>query len=228
MKKLLTFAMILFLISSLHAQERKTYSLSNFTGVKLGGSSKVYLKKGSEQRVEAEGSEDALEILELTVKNGTLHIGQKPGMRSWKGYKSPDIYITIPELDAASISGSGSIIGESTFKSRSMDISISGSGKINLDLDANDLEVKISGSGRAELSGKAKTHRFTISGSGKIDAEGLESEESKVVIAGSGSITNHVTKRLDVTISGSGSLRYKGDPEHLNSKASGSGKVRKL
>jgi Putative auto-transporter adhesin, head GIN domain len=69
-----------------------------------------------------------------------------------------------------------------------------------------------------------KTH---ISGSGKVYASNLEADKCDVRISGSGDVEINVKSDLDANISGSGSVTYKGNPSHVNSHSSGSGKVRK-
>jgi hypothetical protein len=77
-------------------------------------------------------------------------------------------------------------------------------------------------------SGSANTVKTTISGSGRVRAADLEANTCDVKIAGSGSVEIHVKSELNANISGSGSVDYKGSPNHVNANSSGSGKVRKI
>lgn len=86
----------------------------------------------------------------------------------------------------------------------------------------------MSGSGKIIASGTAKRIRTTISGSGEVRAADLEVEECEVRISGSGDVEVNVKQALDATISGSGSVSYRGNPNQVNSHSSGSGKVRKM
>lgn len=127
----------------------------------------------------------------------------------------------------ASISGSGRI--KLRGKCNNMESGISGSGDVEADITvANKLDVSISGSGKLIASGKANTFKTSISGSGSIRAADLETESANIKIAGSGSVEINVKSELNATISGSGSVRYKGNPNHVNANSSGSGKVRKI
>ncbi len=127
----------------------------------------------------------------------------------------------------ADVSGSGRI--EVKGSCRSFDSDISGSGKVNATLTvADQVEVSISGSGKLEASGTAKEIKTEISGSGKVYASNLEVEICRVRISGSGDVEINVKKELDANISGSGSVSYKGNPNHVNGNSSGSGKVRKM
>jgi Putative auto-transporter adhesin, head GIN domain len=127
----------------------------------------------------------------------------------------------------ADVSGSGRI----DFKGNCKDLEskVSGSGKVSVALSsANKVEVGVSGSGKVMASGNAKEIKTNISGSGEVLAADLQVERCEVRISGSGDVEVNVKSELDATISGSGSVSYKGNPGHVNSHASGSGKVRKM
>ena len=154
--------------------------------------------------------------------------------------------ITARDLDL-NVSGSGSLVLE-TDASGDVDADVSGSGRIELKGRCDDFDSHVSGSGRVKLElTVARLASFGVSGSGKITARG-SAEEVKAGISGSGEIlaadltTNkvdvrisgsgdleiNVKKELDAHISGSGTVRYQGDPAHVNSHSSGSGNVRKM
>ncbi|MEJ0056462.1 MAG: DUF2807 domain-containing protein [Bacteroidota bacterium] len=108
------------------------------------------------------------------------------------------------------------------------DSDISGSGKVILTITVRDqADFGVSGSGKIEASGSAKEVKTHISGSGKVYASNLEADKCDVRISGSGDVEINVKSDLDANISGSGSVTYKGNPSHVNSHSSGSGKVRK-
>jgi hypothetical protein len=127
----------------------------------------------------------------------------------------------------ADVSGSGDI--DLKGKCKSFDSDVSGSGKVILAVNINDnASFGVSGSGKIQASGSANSVRTTISGSGKVLAANLETNRCEVRISGSGDVEINVKNELDATISGSGSVAYKGNPSKVNSHASGSGKVRKM
>lgn len=127
----------------------------------------------------------------------------------------------------ASVSGSGDLSYKG--KCKSLESNISGSGKVIFDgTVAGKVDVSVSGSGKMEASGTAQEIKTVISGSGKVLASGLEVNKGDIRISGSGDVEVNVKTDLDANISGSGSVTYKGNPSHVNSNASGSGKVRKM
>ena len=127
----------------------------------------------------------------------------------------------------ADVSGSGSI--DLSGKCRSFDSDVSGSGKVRLAQSIGDkASFGVSGSGRIEASGSAGEVKISISGSGRVLASNLEANNCTIRISGSGDAEVNAKSELDVSISGSGSVGYRGNPAHVNSHASGSGRVRKL
>ena len=130
------------------------------------------------------------------------------------------------EIDA-NVSGSGSI--DLKGKGKSIDTHVSGSGKVSLNVVlANKASFGISGSGKIEASGSAASVKAVISGSGKVLAANLETSTCDVNLSGSGHVEINVKNSLDAHISGSGSVSYKGNPDHINSNSSGSGKISKM
>ena len=127
----------------------------------------------------------------------------------------------------ADVSGSGDLFVNGKCKSFNSDVS--GSGKVNAGVVVADrAEFGISGSGKVEASGSAAEVRVSISGSGKVLASNLETNTCNVRISGSGDVEIAVKNEIDANITGSGSVRYRGDPSKVSSHASGSGSVRKL
>ncbi len=135
--------------------------------------------------------------------------------------------IEVKNLLDVSASGSGDMMIRGICKN--FDSSVSGSGRINAKLRINeDAKMSISGSGKIEAEGTSKSVTAKISGSGSVRAADLETDSCKVTISGSGSVQINVKTALDASISGSGSVSYRGNPSSVNSHSSGSGKVRKM
>jgi hypothetical protein len=127
----------------------------------------------------------------------------------------------------ADVSGSGRI--DFKGKCKSFDSDVSGSGGVALAANITETaDFGVSGSGKINASGSAQNVRTHISGSGKVLAADLETNRCDVKISGSGDVEINVKSELDATISGSGSVSYRGNPNKVNAHSSGSGKVRKM
>jgi hypothetical protein len=193
-----------------------------FQGVNLAAGGKVYLSLGKSQSVRVEAQQNIIDNILTEVKDGVWNIRFDKPVR---GHEGLSIWIAMPTLDKARVSGSGSIIGESTFTGlKTLDLTISGSGNISLDLGAAELNSSISGSGDMILKGSAGKHNLRISGSGNIKAAELKSRETQVRISGSGNCHVDASEELIVSTSGSGDVFYNGRPR-VQAKVNGSGKV---
>jgi len=250
---LITLAFIIALLVVLNPDawaQRETRDLPSFTKISLSVPADVYLTQGNTQKVEVEGDNEDLEDLVTKVEGGKLIIkSDRNGgwFGNWDDWDDMSIYITIPNIEAISVAGSGSVKGQNRITAEKIDLSIAGSGDIEMEigaeeveaeitgsgdielsLDADLLECKITGSGDMEIEGAGKTLDIKITGSGDIDASRYEAAECYIGITGSGSSYVNVSEKLDAKISGSGDVKYKGDPAHVHSHSSGSGHTEKM
>lgn len=206
---------------------KKDFNLAAFDGFTLGISAKVYLRQGNTQSVSIEAQQNIMDLLLTEVNDKHWKIRFESGVNVRK-YQPIRIYITIPTLTKAHITGSGDVIGEGTFTNLSnLSINITGSGDLKLAVEAQDIEGKITGSGNVKLDGSANALTISITGSGDFLAAGLSVKNSTVRISGSGDCTTNVSDTIDIQVSGSGNVRYKGQPK-VNAKVSGSGSVRAI
>lgn len=214
------------LVFAAHAQNREVRNTGPFTRVGMGVSGTLHLTQGSEFKVSIEGPKRLLEDIVTRVEKGRLVIKYK----SWGPHlEKVDVFITMPEIEGLSVSGSGEIYNETPLRSEEIDLAVSGSGRIRLDrFTAEEVSAKISGSGAIIVSGKKCSDlEVAISGSGQVDTQELQSREVSAKISGSGSARVYAGEKLDASISGSGNVRYSGHPV-VNARVSGSGKVRTI
>jgi hypothetical protein len=220
------------IFSNVVTAERNEREVPSFSEISLRISGKIHLEQGNRQSVRVEAKSSALEEIITEVKGRTLIIRFKSSHMFWRSFNPGrvDIYITVPEIDALSVSGSGDVVADSKIKSRILDLTVSGSGDISLNnLDAERVKASISGSGDI-LIGKgdlADELAVAISGSGNVKAENFEAKNVEAKIAGSGSCMVHAADHLKARVSGSGNVSYKGEPQ-IDTSVVGSGRVKKL
>ncbi len=239
MKKLLTMSFALLLTVTVNAQWGKrvkgngnvvtiTRTTNDYEAIAVSGFFDVELVDGKEGEITLNGEENILQYIKTEVKNGKLIIKTKKGM-NLKPSRGSSITITIPieTINAASLSGSGDIIGKKKIVSNYFETSISGSGDIKLDIEAKELKASVSGSGNTNLSGTATEFNIRVSGSGDISAYDLEADFVSALVSGSADIKVTAKQSINAKISGSGDIRYRGNPKKVESKTSGSGSVSK-
>lgn len=201
----------------------RTRSVGSFNKIEAGGEFEIFLTQGPAADIILEGQENVLADIRTTTRNNRLEIDFRSCRVNIRDRVR--VYVTTPNLEEVSISGSNVVRGLTDWKVNDLNLNSSGSGSINLTLlGADEVESRISGSGDIELNGDARRHDLEISGSGKLKAFELATKISEVKISGSGKGDVRVSEDLHASISGSGTVRYKGNPD-VNSSISGSGKV---
>lgn len=229
-RKILTSTIfgLLMLLTVNASPYQEVRNLDNFNSISLSIPAKVYIQQGSSFRVAIDADENDLDKIETEVRNGKLDIKNKNWSSNIKG--SVVINITMPELTALSVAGSGSFTTSSVFKCNDLNLSVTGSGNIKMEeLSAEKLDALITGSGNISLNGNktAGELKLNITGSGSYSAPDLKTDKVMITITGSGSAKINAVKELDTNITGSGDVHYKGDPI-VNAHSTGSGKTRKM
>ena len=159
----------------------------------------------------------------------------------------PRASVSMPELNGAAVSGSGS----SGVRLGGLELQVSGSGHISgIDCAADQLRATVGGSGAIRLSScsveradlgitgsgvlelvdgrqcRAGHLALRISGSGDADLRGCSFAELGLALTGSGGARFALSRGdLSGSISGSGSIRYIDDLQTVDVRTSGSGRV---
>jgi len=121
------------------------------------------------------------------------------------------------------LDGSGSIDAVD-LTARSATVGGGGSGDVTVMVDGSDLTVSVDGSLNITAAGVVDAATIAIDGSGRIAARDLTAGTAMVRVYGSGSVELSVVDALDVSITGSGDVVYRGDPE-VSRDVTGSGGV---
>lgn len=239
MKNITTLIVLLIALNSCTAQWGKRIkgngnittikkSVGDYESLDMAGFFDVKLIEGKEGNITITGEENLLEYIVTEVKDGKLILKTEKGVNLQPSHRN-GIKITIPveQINSVYLSGSGDITSEKTLTADSFKATISGSGDISLDLAVKELKTSISGSGDIELTGNTDTFDLSISGSGDIDAFKLAANHVDVSVSGSGDIKVTANKSIKARVSGSGDINYRGNPEKVDTKSSGSGDISK-
>ena len=199
----------------------RSFDLEAFDGIELKISADINLTQGA-QSVSISGKEKAFEKLDLSVKNGILVIGAK---NKAKNIPRLQIDIAMETVSMLKVFGDGNIIGEGAFSGLDkLKLDVFGSGDIEVEANCQKLLCDIFGSGDIRVSGSANSSEISISGSGDQQSYGLQTQKTKITIYGSGSCEVHANESLDVNLTGSGNVHYKGSPT-VSKKILGSGEL---
>jgi len=201
-------------------------NVTGFTGVETHGDIDIIASQGS-FNIKVETDQNLLQYIETIVDNGRLIVRFRHGI-SIMHLSAAKVYVTAPELNAFETHGSGNIISQGKISGKNkIDIDVSGSGDIELDLDCPEVKTETHGSGNITLTGETRNFSCRTTGSGDIKAANLKAENVKTSIHGSGDNEVFASELLDVEIFGSGDVHYKGEPK-ISTSVHGSGSVTKM
>jgi len=240
MKKLITLGLGLLLVTSLNAQwglkrirgngneVKKERNIGSYDKITVSGNMNVELVSGKEGRLSIQAEENLQEYIVTEIKEEKLKIRIKKNF-NLKPSSGKRIVITVPYKDIShvSLSGSGSVTTKDVIKEDNFNATVSGSGAMRLTINTNNMEGKVSGSGDLRLKGKTTDLNFKVSGSGNIRAYELIADHGYITASGSGNINVSCEESIKARVSGSGNIRYKGNPSKEDSKVSGSGRISK-
>lgn len=199
-------------------------STDDYRGIAAGGSFDVILVKGTEGNITIEGEENIIPYIETEINNGILKIKYKKNTNI-RTTKRLTVTIPFTDIESVALGGSGNVTSNDIIKSNNLNVSLGGSGNINLKINSDDVNTNIGGSGNIDLKGNTEELKCAIAGSGSIRAYDLSTDEVSATIAGSGSIKITVKSKIKAKLVGSGSIYYRGNPKHIDSKSVGSGSI---
>jgi hypothetical protein len=202
--------------------------LSGFNAINIAGPFDVKITQGETESVKVEAPADVMDRVLTEVNNGVLKIYSKHDYFHWGdlfGHKKVLVYVTIKDVNAINISGSGDAWFKDGLTSNSLRLSISGSGDMTGKVEVKTLESSISGSGDMKLSGRAENSTVHVVGSGDFTARNLLTVNSSVRVSGSGDAEINASERVDASVNGSGDVHYTGAARNINSSKSGSGDI---
>ena len=203
------------------------HSVSSFKTVDLRVSGDVYLKEGDQAGVKIEGDDNLLQFVEVEQHGDVVVVRGREGFNLVPS-NDLKIYITTPVFDKIDASCACNIEGESKITSSDgLDIRLSGAGNIKLEVDAPHIDARLSGAGNINLSGQTKDVKLDLSGAGSAHCYDLLAENTDVTISGIGSAEVYASVKLKASVSGAGSVDYKGNATDVEQHISGAGSVHK-
>lgn len=196
--------------------------VDDFTKISIEGNFEVFLNHSEEPSVVMKIDENLQQFMEVENRGNTLHIRTTENIRSDDGIK---IFIGFNELRQVACGGSSSIYTEVPIEGKSLVLSMSGAGIMEMDVVVENLDVSLSGAGMLSLRGASDWLGLSMSGAGSFDGKYLETNDAKVTISGVGGAKVHVRNELEATVSGVGGVEYTGNPTNIVEHVSGIGTV---
>lgn len=237
-KYFLLIAVALFILSScddfmgkrvrgsgnLKTEER---DFSSFKNLEVSSSFNVYISKGDFKPVKIEGDDNLLGYIEVKQEGDLLIIKNRDGF-NLRGTHELKVYVTAPVFNSITLSGAGDIKSENKISSsENLELSLSGAGNIDMDVDVPKFKADISGAGSMYIKGQTKDVDLGVSGVGSAHCFDLMSENASAEVSGVGSADVYASVKLDAQVTGVGSIHYKGNPGSVSQHVSGVGSINK-
>jgi len=176
--------------------------LKSFSAIDTTGAYEIRIACQKPASFEIEADDNILPLIKTEVRDGILFVNSD---ERYHTSKPITLRINVPALAAVTSRGAGEItIG---------------------DVDGESLKLESMGAASIDATGKAKSVVISSTGAGKIDADNLQAEKARIDVTGAASVQVYATEQLDVSVSGAGSVTYRGNPKVVNKHVSGIGSV---
>lgn len=208
-----------------------TLRLPEIRGIRVMSDIVVSIQQGDRQSVRVEGSTTLSSRLNTSVGPTGIwdikYLNQKKHSKN-KNHQSLKIYLTVKTLEHLEVKAAAIASGVGTFRvNGKMEIWCDGAGKISLDAVCDYADCKVSGAGYVALTGSADYLLAYISGSGTINGSTFIAQNSEMKVSGAGNIMATIEDSIDATVSGSGSIKYRGNPR-VKKQVNGTGVVTRM
>ncbi|NVJ85628.1 MAG: DUF2807 domain-containing protein [Algoriphagus sp.] len=203
----------------------ETRAISGINELKLDGVFNIYLRQGDDESLEINAYEEVMDYLIISENGSELLIDFDPEQADFLDDKTPEIHLTLSDLNKLTFDGVGNIrtknqlqLGELTLK---------GKGVVNLELDfeADRLDADFDMMGNTKLSGKAEVANIQFEGMGNLEASKLITQKMDINSKGMGRVAVHCEGELSITAEGMGMVSYTGNPTILKEEIKGLGGV---
>lgn len=218
---------------------RSVDHVTDFSSIQVHGSPDVEYRQSNDSKtaISIYGSDNLVDLLEVTTVNGVLHVKFKEGVKILHGERRLKVIASSSSLVSVDIQGSADVDLRGTIQGTDLNLNVMGSGDIEAEdlrftniaamvkgsgdislknVKATQVKTQVYGSGDIEVKGVTEQAILSLSGSGDISADKLVAAKVTATIAGSGDIDCYASEQLDATVSGSGDIEYAGNPSIVN------------
>lgn len=209
-----------------YGQNTETRDLSAFHGISVSSSVSAEIMKGSENKIEIRTQGVETEKVDSDISNGILKVGMKRNWSkggNWTKRTRVKVKITYTdELDYIGAGSSSDLVSNDVITSDNLEVKVSSSADMAIEVDVNELEISTSSSADLEIEGTANKAEVSASSSSDIDGRDLTVKHANIKASSSADISIGVTDSIKAKASSSADIVYYGNPEQRDiSKSSG-------
>lgn len=194
--------------------------------LKVSGIFNLYLSQGDKPSLRIEGDEELTKKLKVTQNGEWLELDfEKVNEDFFKRNSKVDVYLTLSELEVFVFDGVGNIKTETALDVEDLSITGDGVGNIDLELNATTIKAGFSMLGNINLRGTVNSIGLSNDGLGNVDASELIAVNMNLKSSGIGRVAVHCTGDLSIIVDGIGTVSYDGNPNVIKEEINGIGKV---
>lgn len=187
------------------AADERVIGLTSFDSIHIEGDYIVEVTDGRRIFASVSGARDALDMLEIEVRDRRLIVRRKQFGRwgSNDGMLTPvTIRIATQGLKGATLSGGGSLTLRG-IDSPSLAVALDGPGRLETeDVETDRMTATLNGAGSMRLAGETRDLAASVNGSGRLDARDMTT--LTLTLASSGSAASSFTANRTATLSSRG------------------------
>lgn len=208
--------------------------LNGFEEIEINGSPRVCYVQADSFSVRVEGPQEAVEDILTEVHDKTLAIRNRGKINLVNiSYGNDDelvVYVASPDLTGIRLNGSGDFEAKGRIDSDRMDVTLRGSGDIEIkDIICDRCELQLIGSGDVSIGNlDAIAVAATLVGSGDVSLGLTNVKDTQLSLKGSGDIDANFKEgcgSVDCELRGSGDISLNGAVKKFTQQKSGSGEI---
>jgi hypothetical protein len=198
--------------------------VENFTRIDVSGGYDIILKQDSSLTLAITADDNVMKFLRTDVSGDRLKISTRKNICAKKAIS---IIIGVRNLEEIKGSGAIEISNEGKLVVHDINFHLSGAGKLNLDMTAENVTTKGSGATEINLKGQAATHDLNLTGSGKVNALDFVVGKYDVHTTGATECKINAITELNIHTTGASDIEYRGNAV-VNSSKTGASSIKKI
>ncbi len=205
-------------------------SLPPFHSININDGINVILKTGNSQEISLTAGKNLIPGIKLSVdEDGFLNIYNENSCNWVRTYRDINLHLTLDTLSHINHYGFGLLSSDGVVSFNKFSVNIKdGTGDVRLKIDNESLQIVNNSFANCFISGQ--THNFSVGhyyNDGICQADELSAKRVSINHLGTNTIAVNPSESLTGSLQSSGDIVYRGDPQNIDVKVTGTGKLRK-
>ena len=206
-----------------NAQQSQRREVGSFSKINASGSVNVFYTQSDTQSVVVKGNASELDRVEVSVDKSILTINNKGNF-----IETVEVHISHNKLSGIEASGATVFKTTNTITGDSLDIDLTGSSNLKLNVQVRSLKCLQSGASSAVIRGSADNMDANISGASTLKTFELSSKKAVVVTTGAANARVFATEKVVANAGGASDIRIKGNPTDIVSETSAAANISRV